>query len=59
MPKKLASLYQSLASLYRRTGDTAKAETMAAQRIDLWRQWDRKLPNNTFVRRQLQAWHSP
>ncbi len=51
----LAGIYQSMAGLYRRTGDTVKAESMAAQQRELWHGWDRKLPNNAFVRRQIAA----
>ncbi len=56
---KLAGIYQSMADLYRRTGDTVKAEGMAAQERDLWHGWDRKLPNNAFVRRQIAAMGLP
>jgi hypothetical protein len=51
--KKLSLLEQSLADLYRRTGDSAKADTIDANRLERWRQWDRKLPNNPFVLREL------
>ena len=30
-----------------------------ARRLDLWRHWDRKLPNNPFVRRQLAGKSAP
>ena len=52
---KLSRLYESLAALYRRTGETAKAESMKTRQLDLWRHWDQKLPNNAFVRRQIAA----
>ena len=52
---KMSRLYEALTFLYRRTGDTAKMQIMVAQRLELWRQWDGKLPNNAFVRRQLEA----
>jgi serine/threonine protein kinase len=52
---KLSRLYESLADLYRRTGDTPKMQSMQTERLDLWRHWDGKLPNNAFVRRQLEA----
>ncbi len=50
---KLARIYEALAGLYRRTGETPKAESMEARRLELWRHWDRKLPKNPFVVRQL------
>jgi tetratricopeptide (TPR) repeat protein len=50
---QLSRLYESLAGLYRRIGDAAKAESMESRRLELWRHWDRKLPHNAFVRRQL------
>ncbi len=52
---KLSSIYKELTALYRRTGEIPKAEDMEARRLELWRQWDRKLPNNTFVLRQIAA----
>ena len=52
---RLSSLYEALAGLYRKTGDPAKAESMQALQAGLWRNWDRKLPNNAFVRRQMEA----
>ncbi len=29
------------------------ASTLEARRLELWRHWERKLPNNPFVLRQL------
>jgi serine/threonine protein kinase/tetratricopeptide (TPR) repeat protein len=52
---KLSRLYESLMRLYRKTGDPAKAESMKALQVGLWQNWDRKLPNNAFVRRQMEA----
>ena len=39
----------------RRLGQTQEANDLESQRQALWRLWDRKLPNNAFVRRQLAA----
>lgn len=50
---QLSGFYTALGGLYQQTHDAAKAETITAQRRDLWRQWDRKLPGNPFVQRQL------
>jgi tetratricopeptide (TPR) repeat protein len=52
---RLSRLYEALARFYRRTGDAAQAESMQARRVELWQNWDRKLPNNAFVRRQIEA----
>ena len=52
---RLSRLYQALASLYQRTGDSAKADEIEGRRTELWREWDRKLPNNQFILRQLAA----
>jgi serine/threonine-protein kinase len=52
---KLSLLYEKVAGVYRRTGATAKANAMEARRLDLWHRWDKKLPNNTFIRRELEA----
>jgi tetratricopeptide (TPR) repeat protein len=52
---KLSLLYEKLAGVYRRSGATAKANTMEARRLDLWHRWDKKLPHNSFIRRELEA----
>jgi hypothetical protein len=51
----LTRLYAALSSLYRRNGSTAKAEALETSRLELWRDWDRKLPNNSLIRHQLAA----
>lgn len=50
---RLSHLYDALAELYRREGESAKAARMAAQRLALWRHWAQKLPGNAYVLRQL------
>jgi hypothetical protein len=52
---KLSLLYGKMAGIYRRTGVSAKASTMEANRLGLWLRWDKKLPQNTFIRRELDA----
>lgn len=52
---KLSRTYASVAALFRRTGEAAKAETIESRRQELWRHWDSKLPNNAFIQRQLAA----
>jgi hypothetical protein len=51
----LSRLYGALAVLDRRAGRADLAATFDARRLELWQRWDRKLPNNAFVRRQLAA----
>ena len=49
----LSTIYRAEAVLERRAGHAELASTLETRSRDLWRQWDRKLPNNAFVRRQL------
>jgi serine/threonine protein kinase/tetratricopeptide (TPR) repeat protein len=56
---RLSQLYDALASLDRRNGQTFKAQEMESRRLELWRAWDRKLPNNQFVLRQIEAAKAP
>jgi tetratricopeptide (TPR) repeat protein len=51
----VSRLNASLAMLLRRTGKDDKAVALEADRLELWRYWNRKLPNNPFVLRQLEA----
>ena len=51
----ISRIYRDLGSLHRRAGHATQAGTLDQQRLELWRYWDRKLPNNPFVRRQLAA----
>jgi tetratricopeptide (TPR) repeat protein len=51
----LTRLYAALSNLYRRTGRPGKAEVLETSRLELWQDWDRKLPNNSLIRRQLAA----
>jgi len=51
----LSRLDASLAVLLRRAGRTDEAVTLEGKRMELWRNWDGKLPNNPFVQRQLAA----
>jgi serine/threonine protein kinase/tetratricopeptide (TPR) repeat protein len=50
---RLSRIYEALGTLYRRNGDVQKAESMQARRLELWRHWESKLPNNAFVLRQV------
>jgi serine/threonine protein kinase len=51
----LSTICNSAATLYRRSRQADQASKLEARRMELWRQWDRKLPNNPFVQRQLAA----
>lgn len=48
----LAQFYEGLTSFYRQSGVPEKGDAIEQQRLELWRGWDRKLPNNAFVLRQ-------
>jgi tetratricopeptide (TPR) repeat protein len=50
----VSRIYRDLANLYVRTGRVAEAKVLEQRRTELWRYWDRKLPENVFVRRQLE-----
>jgi serine/threonine-protein kinase len=50
-----STLYGAASALYQSSGDTTKAVLMQTRRLELWRQWKQKLPNNAFVQRQLEA----
>jgi serine/threonine-protein kinase len=52
---RMSQLYESLADLYRGNAETGKADNVQTMRLELWQQWNQKLPNNAFVRRQLDA----
>jgi serine/threonine protein kinase len=49
----ISNLYISMAEAYTRAGEAAKAAELDQRRLELWRQWDLKLPHNGFVQRQL------
>jgi tetratricopeptide (TPR) repeat protein len=49
----LSSLYAALARLQSRARQRDAAASLAAQRLELWRAWARRLPNNVYVLRQL------
>jgi hypothetical protein len=41
--------------LHRRNNEPAKAVELDTRRLELWRHWERKLPDNSFVQRQLET----
>jgi len=48
----VSSLWAAKAMLQRQEGQVDGAGALEAKRRDLWRMWDNRLPNNTFIRRQ-------
>jgi len=50
-----SSLYGSLALLDRRIGLESRFDSLVAARLALWRNWERKMPGNGFVRRELES----
>jgi len=50
---RLSTIYRAASAVQRRAGLADRASTLEARDRKLWQQWDRALPNNAFVRRQL------
>ncbi len=51
----LSTIYAGAAAAYRAAKRDDLARRMDEQRAELWRKWDARLPNNSFVRRQLET----
>ena len=51
----LSNLYRALAELDMSNRKPDRATALAALRLELWQNWDHKLPNNPYVGRQLVA----
>jgi tetratricopeptide (TPR) repeat protein len=51
----LSRLYENLGAAHRRSGQPGQAEAMSVLRLELWRHWQTRLPQNSFVTRQLTA----
>jgi tetratricopeptide (TPR) repeat protein len=51
----LSKIWTSMAQLYRRAQKSDLASAMAQRRLDLWRLWESKLPDNPFVRGKVAA----
>jgi tetratricopeptide (TPR) repeat protein len=49
----LSRIYLAIARLASLTGAAPEAQSMDTRRLELWRLWDRKLPHNPYVERQL------
>jgi len=50
----VSNIWAAKAALHRRAGQIESASALDRQRQDLWQRWDKVLPHNSFVRRQLQ-----
>jgi serine/threonine protein kinase len=51
----LSRLYTAIASLNRAIGRNETASALERRRLEIWKHWDASLPNNSFIRRQLNA----
>lgn len=51
----LSQIYTSLAELNRRAGRTDRASVLEDSRLKLWLTWETRLPQSSFVRRQVAA----
>ena len=49
----LSNIYVALAALHRRAGQVDLGMAVETRRLELWRQWERRMPNNSFVLRQI------
>ena len=49
----LSNIYRAMARLHEKAHQIEAATALQERRAELWRHWNRKLPNNPFVRRQL------
>jgi tetratricopeptide (TPR) repeat protein len=54
-----SSLYRAKSALLRRTAQADLASALEARDRELWQRWDRKLPHNPFVLRQIEAARVP
>jgi tetratricopeptide (TPR) repeat protein len=50
-----SNLHDEISVLHRRNNEPEKAVEWDTRRLELWRQWERKLPGNSFVQRQLES----
>jgi hypothetical protein len=51
----LSRIYLALADLLRRNGRADQAQSLLKMHNEIWREWNRKLPQNAFIRKQLDA----
>jgi tetratricopeptide (TPR) repeat protein len=55
----LSTICSSAANAYRRVHRIERAAALERRRLDLWQRWKQKLPNNAFVRQELEAANHP
>ncbi|MBS1829486.1 MAG: serine/threonine protein kinase [Acidobacteria bacterium] len=53
--KTVAAIYASLAEAHHKNGQEEESRNWSGRRLALWQQWDQRLPNKQFIRRQLDA----
>ena len=51
----LSGIYLGFTRVLKRAGQATEAADLNARRVRMWSAWDRKLPGNPFVLRQLHA----
>lgn len=52
---RISVIQAALSNLEWKAGHAEAAAALDRSRRELWQHWDKKLPNNSFVRRQLAA----
>jgi len=50
---ELSNIYATMAALQRRAGQARVAAALNARRLELWRSWEKELPGNAYVLRQI------
>ena len=51
----VSRLYEALARLHTHNGDLERAQQLTAERRNIWEAWHRRVPDNAFVRKQLET----
>jgi hypothetical protein len=51
----LSRIYGALTQLHLRNAEPDHAKATSALRLKIWQNWNRKLPNNAFIHRELEA----
>jgi len=46
-------IYKAFERLQRESGNTAAAAELRRKRVELWQHWDKTLPENSYIKRQL------
>jgi len=48
-----SGIYTGMAAVQRRAGHSEPASALDERRLELWRRWEKKLPGNAYVLRQI------